>query len=351
MNRTQSTSHRHCAGCMQPSCTQPQAIPSLRRLFSTPSKPSPALIPLTRHFTLVFLILVSALSLFTLPALAAGEATPYPAGESLQSAAPAAAPAVQATPAPVSPAVEIGQATASVTASDQGVNIPWPAIIQYGITIVLTVITSIIGVLAVLNNKFVAVDKLASDALARAGDAIAKSSEAVVKAGHAEEFSRDAKSAAVEAASHIKTARDLADEALKSNQASSRQFEALEDRFNELNELTRSSLRPVIRERARKSSMKEVYEAFDNGEISRDEFIEEQQLMHWRKWIYRRNPDGYRELMESARQDNGLTPPVRTLAREEILRLQEKERNSDGLSKSEQALKSQLVTLLKIKPG
>jgi len=96
-------------------------------------------------------------------------------------------------------------------------------------------------------------------------------------------------------------------------------------------------------------SFDSLYQSLESGEITRDEFVEEQQLMSWRKWIYRGNSAGYAELLESARQDSGLTPPLSYLVREELLRLKELGREHGGLKPEERKRQEALVGLLKIK--
>lgn len=194
------------------------------------------------------------------------------------------------------------------------------------LNVLVPVVTVILTVLGIFNTKFISMDKHIHEAKERAIEASAKSSEASANARQAIEIVERSSSQAGSSAAQIKQ---------------------LEAQVNELRAESRSFFSDIARQRVQQVSLREAYPAFDRGEISRREFIDYQQIRYWYKWRNLHNELGFQELLESAKQDNGLYPAARLMVQVELDRLAEHEQDGYLLSDRDQTLRRQLTDLLK----
>ena len=218
------------------------------------------------------------------------------------------------------------------------------------ISTLLAVGSAIIAVLGILNKKFISLEEAIrkNDQLTIENAKLAAAAGS--KAELAQEFSRSAKTKAEEAEQRADSAHRLGETNQAAIHKRRKQHKRLESRVNELDSRTQSLMRPLMRQRATEQiPMDDIYEASESGEITRDELVEEEQLRYWRKWIYSGNHLGHDELLESANHPGGLTPPLRYMAREELLRLKELERKEKGLSPEQRKRQEELSGLLRAK--
>lgn len=103
----------------------------------------------------------------------------------------------------------------------------------------------------------------------------------------------------------------------------------------------------AVQQRMREVSFDQAYTALEQGEMSRREFIEYQQIRYWYKWRNLHNDLGFQELLESAKADRGLSQAARLMIQVELDRLAELEQDGYELSLRDQTLRRQLRDLIK----
>ena len=121
------------------------------------------------------------------------------------------------------------------------------------------------------------------------------------------------------------------------------QLELLSDRYNKLSQQFLDLASKTV-------SLDAALQAVERGEISREELIELQQQYSWLKWTHIGDETGRLELLEDARDEDGLMPVVRATIEAELKRIEQKASIVGGRTDKEAEFEGQLRYLLSVKP-